>query len=144
VRRAVAGFAILAVVAFAGIAIAACGDGTGNHMNGQTMMDHGGGSSEGANAPVTPDAREIRVSAEAFSFSPEKITLKAGEEVTIVLRSEDMFHDFVVEGQGHIVGADGGQAAKGGLRIDEPGTYKFWCSVPGHRSAGMEGSIVVR
>jgi plastocyanin len=143
-RRALAVLGVFAVVAFAGLAIAACDDGRGNHMNDQTMMDHGGGNGEGANSPLTPDAREIRVSSDTFSFSPEKITLDAGEAVTIVLTSDDIFHDFVVEGQGHIVGAKGGQTAKGGLRIDEPGTYTFWCSVPGHRSAGMEGTIVVR
>ena len=26
----------------------------------------------------------------------------------------------------------------------KPGTYKFYCSVPGHRMAGMEGTLVVK
>jgi plastocyanin len=25
-----------------------------------------------------------------------------------------------------------------------PGTYKFYCTVPGHRQAGMEGTLVVK
>ena len=36
-----------------------------------------------------------------------------------------------------------GKTKRGGLRIDEPGTYQSWCSITGHRAAGMKGTIVV-
>ena len=26
----------------------------------------------------------------------------------------------------------------------KPGTYKYYCTVPGHREAGMEGTLVVK
>jgi len=104
------------------------------------------GTSQGdPNRKVAPGAREIKVDATSYSFKPERITIHAGENVAIALHSDDIFHDFVVDRVvGHVVGTDGDNTAKGGLRINRPGTYTFYCSVPGHRSAGMEGTIVVR
>ena len=109
-------------------------------------MDHGHGDGKGAhgkNAPTVAGAREIAVRARSFKFTPNQITVDAGENVTIALRSVDVLHDFVVKGEGHIVSAKGHKTAKGGLVIDTPGTFKFWCSVSGHRKAGMRGTIVV-
>jgi len=96
------------------------------------------------NAPVHAGAREITMNATSFSFEPSEITLRAGEEVTISMHSEGAFHDLRVQGKGHVVGANAGKAENGGLRIDKPGRYTFWCSVPGHRSAGMEGTLIVQ
>ncbi|HEU5302291.1 MAG TPA: plastocyanin/azurin family copper-binding protein [Acidimicrobiia bacterium] len=95
------------------------------------------------NAPTKKGARRIKVTGRNFSYEPKKIVVDAGEDVTIVMKSTDIFHDLKVKGAGHVVGADAGATEKGGLRIDKPGTYKFWCTVPGHRAAGMKGKIVV-
>lgn len=111
---------------------------------GHGSRDRGsGGSMHDESSRVVPGAREIRVRAKSFSFAPRQITIGAGEDVTIALRSTDVLHDFVVKGQGHVVAAKAKKTRRGGLRIDEPGTYRFWCSVPGHRSAGMKGTVVV-
>jgi uncharacterized cupredoxin-like copper-binding protein len=40
--------------------------------------------------------------------------------------------------------AAAGQQASGSLTVDEPGTYGFLCSVPGHAGAGMRGSLIVQ
>lgn len=104
---------------------------------------HHHAGSGGGNAATTAGARRIKVIARNFAFDPDEITIEAGEKVTIALGSRDVFHDFVVKGKGHIVGADGGKTKKGGLRIKQVGTRKFWCSVPGHRAAGMVGTITV-
>jgi cytochrome c oxidase subunit II len=104
-----------------------------------------GGDHHDANRDVVPGARVIDVDARSFSFDPDHLQVGAGEDVTIRLHSDDVFHDFVIEGRiGHVVGADGDDTAKGGFRIRTPGTYTFYCSVTGHRSAGMEGTITVR
>jgi len=45
-----------------------------------------------------------------------------------------------------VVGAT--QTFQGGSKVltlnMRPGTYKFYCSVPGHRMAGMEGTLTVK
>jgi len=38
----------------------------------------------------------------------------------------------------------GGETATARLRIDEPGKYTYFCTIPGHRDGGMEGTITVR
>ena len=140
----------LAMSALAAVSIAAVpagedtdghGDGHGGHGT-ETSTRHGKGGHE-ANTPVSPGARKIKVAGTAFKFAPKQITIQAGEDVAIVLSSKDVFHDFMVQGVGHVVGAKKGRTRSGGLMIDEPGTYKFWCSISGHRSAGMKGTIVV-
>jgi plastocyanin len=123
-RRAVVVVAVL-------VTLAACGGG-------------GGGSSSGSgNAPVKAGAKKITVDARNYEFDPSKLSLSAGQNVAIVLHSEDQRHDFTVEGKGLVVDVSGGKTASGGLRFAKPGKYTFYCSIPGHRAAGMVGTITV-
>lgn len=139
------------------LVLTACGDdGDMNDMNsdmdgsGDMSGDTGGsddmgdmGHADQANTPMVDGAREVEVTATSFAFDPDEITVAAGEDITIVLTADDILHDFTLEdAEGHVA-ADAGETASGGLRIDEPGTYTFYCSVEGHREAGMEGTIVV-
>jgi cytochrome c oxidase subunit 2 len=135
-------FIAVLVLGLAGLSIAAMPQGEDPHGGGHSMDMGDGGYDK--NAPVVPGARQIKVKATSFRFAPKQITVQAGEDVAIVFTSKDVFHDFMVQSNGHVVGAKKGKTAKGGLMIDEPGTYKFWCSVPGHRGAGMKGTIVVQ
>jgi uncharacterized cupredoxin-like copper-binding protein len=101
----------------------------------------GGDGDSSGNAPVEPGARTIAVDARNYEFAPDQIDVEAGEDVAIALHSEDQRHDLTLEDGGLVVEVEGGKTAKGGLRLAEPGSYSFYCSIPGHRAAGMVGTI---
>lgn len=114
-------------------------------MMGPGMMGPGGSTAPQAPASdVIPGAREVRVQARDFGFAPASITLKVGEPVNLVFENEgQMLHDFTVPALGVHVQAGPGQSATAGLRVGEPGTYEYLCSVPGHAEAGMRGTLTV-
>lgn len=127
----IAGRLVLAVLA---AAVSACGDDGENHAA-------AGGHRE--STPVVDGARRIEVEATSFEFTPDEISVAAGEDVAIVLTSDDLLHDFTIDEIDVHVAADRGETAEGGLRADEPGEYTVFCTVAGHREAGMEGTLVV-
>lgn len=137
---------VLVLLLTGALLLAACG-GSDHSSDSMGMSDqsgmHDGSNGAEPNNPVVVGAREIQVEADALSFTPKRLQLTAGEDVTIILTSGDIEHDLYVDGVGHVVHADARKTAKGGLMIDEPGTYKFWCTVSGHKAGGMVGTITV-
>jgi nitrite reductase (NO-forming) len=80
-----------------------------------------------------------------FSFSPAEVTILAGRTVNLVLENDGQQpHDLTVPDLGvYVAAAPGGRTATG-LRVDEPGRYTLFCSLPGLREAGMSGTLIVR
>jgi plastocyanin len=107
--------------------------------NEKNMKMNSSRHSMGTSCPTVAGAREVPIVGDGFAFSPNEITVGAGKDITIALTAEDVGHDVYVKGIGHVVHAEAGDTEKGGIRIDEPGTYKFWCTVAGHKKAGMTG-----
>jgi uncharacterized cupredoxin-like copper-binding protein len=94
--------------------------------------------------PVT-GARTVEITATDFSFNPVEIQVKAGEVVNLSLvnKDDDSVHDIVVPGLRVRLLAPPGQKVTGAIRATRPGTYEFFCSIPGHRESGMVGRIIV-
>ena len=138
-------FAVAALAA-GSLLLASCGDDDDQTATDMPAMEdggHGGDGHDDDNSPVADGAREIEVTATDFAFDPDQITAEVGEDLAVVLTSEDLLHDFVIDELDAHVAADRGETAEGGFTADEPGTYTFYCSVPGHREAGMEGTLTV-
>lgn len=139
-------------VAFAigSVLLTACGD-DGPDATGDTRttpsasaLAQEGAAHDGTDdSPVAADARHVEVTARSFDFDPDEITVEAGEDIAIVLTSEDSLHDFIIDDLDAHIAAESGETAIGGFRAEEPRRYPFYCSVAGHREAGMEGTLVV-
>jgi nitrite reductase (NO-forming) len=120
---------------------AACG---GDASSATGSAARGGHDRHDENSAIADGARTITVTAEALRFEPPRIRAVAGEELAIELTAVDGEHDFVIDELDAHIGAEAGKTATGGFNAgDESRTYTYYCSVPGHRDAGMEGELIV-
>jgi uncharacterized cupredoxin-like copper-binding protein len=126
--------AALALVLLAAVVFAACGGGGG-----------GGSSSSGYQEPKGPATETIAIQAGNFYFKPDTITAAPGI-AKITMTAANGIHDLVFDGAypGFLLEADGGGGAQS-KKIDlKPGKYTFYCDIPGHRAAGMQGTLTVK
>lgn len=102
------------------------------------------GPTEVEGLPTVEGAPDVVVVATDFAFEPDVVHLTAGDPVNIVLESAEGGHNFVVADAGfQLPIVDEGETTRGALSIDAPGSYELVCSVPGHASQGMVGTVDV-
>lgn len=91
------------------------------------------------------ELKEITIVGTEYAFSPSTITVKAGQQVKINFQNEGAInHNLVIEGLGvsaRVIG--GGRTDTIEFIASASGSYTIFCSVPGHRAAGMVGSLKV-
>jgi plastocyanin len=114
----------------------------------------GGGSSGGSSSSAAPPATspsaggqtiDIPIASSGFSFTKTSVTAHAGTVTLKATNPQSTPHDISLKGNG--VDVKGSQVSNGGtstVTADlKPGTYTFYCSVPGHEQAGMKGTLTV-
>jgi uncharacterized cupredoxin-like copper-binding protein len=102
-------------------------------------------------APVGAQAATVQVTvtgSDDFRFSPDTVTVKAGQPLQVTFQNGGaMLHDFTVQ-QGLTtpvaIQAEAGKSVTATMTFAKPGTYKFFCSQPGHDQLGMHGAINVQ
>lgn len=86
---------------------------------------------------------EVEVTATEWGFSFSRSTFEAGETVTFVFKNEGgVAHNFGGD-WGRTDTIQSGETTRLTVTFDEAGDYVYWCSVSGHRDAGMEGMLRV-
>jgi nitrite reductase (NO-forming) len=86
----------------------------------------------------------VSITAAEFKFSPNSIEAQVGQKVTLTLQNSGVVeHDVTIPSAGFSLLARAGQTATGEFTFDKPGVFDFFCSIPGHKDAGMKGSLTI-
>ncbi len=110
-----------------------------------TACGGGGGSTDSANAGTDGggDVEAVTVEATEFAFDPSDLSLPADTAVDITLENKGVVeHDITVDELDLKIFATGGETTTETVTLPA-GTYTFYCSVAGHRTGGMEGTLTV-
>jgi plastocyanin len=104
-------------------------------------------TSTAAKAPSAPTTLSLAANPEGvLKFDQSTLTATAGSVSISFTNNSPVPHNVTVASpSGSVIGATA--TFQGGTKLLplnlKPGTYVFYCSVPGHRAAGMEGKLTV-
>ncbi len=144
----------LLVLALASVALVACGGSSNSttttssssaeETNGGAAAENGkesGGAGGGSTVSFEADPSG------ELAYTTTEASAKAGNVTVDFKNPQSLTHDVAIEdssgkevGKTELIG-EGETSTTVDLK---PGTYTYYCTVPGHREAGMEGTLVVK
>jgi plastocyanin len=140
---------LLLLLLLSALALAACGGGdsdtTSTSGGGQATAPAGGGGGGGGGGGAT-----LKLSADpsgAFKFDTDQLSAKPGSVTIDFDNPAAVSHDVTIADSGGSKIAASDLVAQGSASVTanlKPGTYTYYCSVPGHREGGMEGTLTVK
>ena len=146
-RKALVLFALLLTAS----ALVACGGDDDDDGGATTTEPSNGAATGGGGGGGGGGGETIALSADpsgALAFETDQLDTKAGSVTINFENPAPIGHDVVVEDSG---GAEVGKtevitdsSAEADLGDLAAGDYTYFCSVPGHREGGMEGTLTVK
>jgi uncharacterized cupredoxin-like copper-binding protein len=146
-RRASAVSAVMVVAAVVVPGLAACGGGDDDNENtsaatapATTTAPVGGGVGGSTVDISTPPGSDL-------AFDQKDVSAKTGSVTIDYDNKQALQHDVKIEDSSgtELGGTDLVSSGTATATVNlQPGTYTFFCSVPGHREAGMEGTLTVK
>ena len=112
-----------------------------------------------------PAAQTASIDMTDLKYSSTSVAAKTGAVLEVLLANKgSIAHDFTlarvpgdkafrVAGKDQTVGAgknevhahlNSGESGAVRLKVSEAGTYEFWCTIAGHKEAGMKGTLTVQ
>lgn len=137
---------VVAPLAFGDAGVVAPGSAAWRSRHASMMAQHMGWGRSATTTESRPaaDAAEVTVEAGDLWFRPDTIDLTAGTTTNLTVRNRGaLFHDLTIPALDVKIEVEPGASTTVAVTPDTPGTYEFFCSVPGHSAAGMRGDVVV-
>lgn len=144
------------VLAIAALALVACGSSSSSDSSsstteasgGESQAEQGGAAKEEAGAGSSASTLKFEADPNGeLAYTTDHMTAKAGKVTIDFKNPQSLDHNVALENsKGEEIAsvepiADGSETTTADLK---PGTYHYFCTVPGHREAGMEGTLVVK
>jgi plastocyanin len=141
--------AALTAFAVAAFVLAACGSSDDSATTAaetsstaaETTTTESGGATGGETVTFSADPSG------ALAYTETDVIAKAGNDTIEFDNPSSTPHNVEIEDEsgGDVAGTDTISGSTTSTTADlQPGTYTFYCSVPGHREAGMEGTLTVK
>ena len=144
-KKAVALFALM----LAAVALVACGGSSDSSSSESTAPETTSGKETEKSGGGSGGTSALKFEADpggALAYTTETATAKAGKVTVDFTNSSPVPHDVAIEDEGgETIGqtelvSEGEDSTEVQLK---PGTYHYYCTVPGHMQAGMKGTLVV-
>jgi plastocyanin len=139
------------LVAALGLAVAACGgdDEEAAEPPAEQPAEPTPPAEEPPAEEPPAEGAELQLAADpggGLAFDQTELSAPPGSVSIVLTNDSEVPHNVAIEGGGEVI-VEGEVFQGGGTRTTtaelEAGEYVFFCSVPGHRDAGMEGTLTV-
>ncbi len=104
----------------------------------------GGAAAAGCGKPVCSTTLKLETDPINLAFAVTSLSAPAGKVTIVMTNMSPIQHNIAIDVpgavQGKIVSKGGVSTATATLKA---GTYQYYCAVPGHRAAGMQGTLTV-
>jgi plastocyanin len=107
--------------------------------------EQGGGAAPAAQGPG--GTLQLAADPSAIAFDKGELTSKPGKVTIDFTNPAALEHDVAIEAEGGEELAASETITEGKTSVSAelaPGSYQYFCTVPGHREAGMEGKLTVQ
>jgi plastocyanin len=137
------------ILVFTGLALVVAGCGSSSKKSSSAAATSTSASTSTGTTPAasTGGGSTVHLSTVSgkLAFNTTKLTAKAGQVTMVMANPSSFSHGISVEGHGvDKAGKVVGQGSTSTVTVTlKPGTYTFYCPVPGHEAAGMKGTLTV-